>query len=206
MFTKNSFVTVIAPGQSFNGTLPGFGSGTLVAVDTAEIINQVVVSGVTEYTVIESSLQDIISNVTADGTLDITFPDDSGVEGYLVYASYAFQNLVRSGLAGPDPQNFIQNGSFAVDHFSATGAQVTTDFLEQFVLVNGAKELIEDVGNYSKYLKSNSCRISLIATSMGRFYRGPRSRNLLDAKSNCCFRSTTQLFNSSISTPSCSTK
>lgn len=147
-------MAIVTPGQTFSGIVPGFGSGDLTAVSTAEIISQQNISGVTTYTVTESSMQDVTRNVTANGTLNITFPDDASAEGFLIYASYAIQNLVRAGLAGPDPQNFIQNGSFAVDHFSAAGAKVTTDFLEQFVLVNGAKELIEEVGNYSKLLKS----------------------------------------------------
>lgn len=95
-------------------------------------------------------MQEVTGSVTSDGTLNITFPEGSGAEGYLIYASYALQPLIRSGLAGPNPQNFIQNGSFAVDHFSSTGAKVTTDFLEQYVLINGAKELLENVGNYSE--------------------------------------------------------
>lgn len=150
---ENSSFAIVNPGETFSGIVPGFGSGgSLVAVVTAEIINQNNLSAPTLYTVTEASLQDITSNVTTDGTLNITFPMDSSAQGYLVYASYALQNLVRSGLAGPDPQNFIQNGSFAVDHFSATGAKVTTDFLEEYVLINGAKELMEEVGNYSKHL------------------------------------------------------
>lgn len=100
----------------------------------------------------ETSLQDITSQVSG-GTLNLTFPANSTAQGFLVYASYAVQPLVRSGAAGPDPQTVIQNGSFAVDHFSPVGAKVTTDFLEQFVLINGAKELIEEVGNYSKSLE-----------------------------------------------------
>lgn len=116
---------------------------------TAEVLTQQVEDGFTLYTVTESSLQDITSQVIG-GSLNITFPANSTAEGFLVYASYAVQPLVRSGAAGPDPQTFIQNGSFSVDHFSPVGAKVTTDFLEQFVLINGAKELLEEVGNYSK--------------------------------------------------------
>jgi hypothetical protein len=140
---------IIAPGGNFTGIVPGFGSGELVAVGTAEVLEQTAEDGFTLYTVTESSLQDITSQVGTDGSLNITFPVNTTViDGFLVYASYASQPLIRSGIAGPDPMNFIQNGSFAVDHFSPVGAQVTTDFLEQFVLINGAKELLMEVGNY----------------------------------------------------------
>ena len=67
---------------------------------------------------------------------------------YIIIASFSSQSYTRACIPGPDPQNFLQNGSFAVDHFSTLGAKVTTDFLEQYVLVNGVKELMEEVGNY----------------------------------------------------------
>lgn len=150
---KTSNFDIVAPGGNFTGIIPGFGSGELVAVSTAEVLSQTAENGFTLYTVTESSMQDISNQVGTDGSLNITFPTNTTViDGFLVYASYAVQPLVRSGIAGPDPMNVIQNGSFAVDHFSPVGAQVTTDFLEQSVLINGVKELLEDVGNYSKYL------------------------------------------------------
>lgn len=47
-------------------------------------------------------------------------------------------------LAGEDriPPIF-QNGSVAVDHFSAVGAKVLTDFMEDYVLLDGVKELFQ---------------------------------------------------------------
>lgn len=148
---KNASVAFIQPGETFSGTVPGFGGGRLVSVVTAEITSNTTSGPITNYKVTESSLQEVTSNVTSDGTLDITFPGSSNALAYLIYAGYAIQPLVRAGPAGPNPKNFIENGSFAVDHFSSTGAKVTTDFLEQYVLINGAKELLEEVGNYSKH-------------------------------------------------------
>ncbi|RDI87076.1 hypothetical protein Vi05172_g2907 [Venturia inaequalis] len=45
------------------------------------------------------------------------------------------------------PQNIFQNGSVAVDHFSAAGAKVITDFLEDYVLDDESKQLFKDVGH-----------------------------------------------------------
>lgn len=110
------------------------------------------------YTIDFSSLIDITNQVGADGVISLTFPANSSVQEYIVYAAYYQLSGVRACVAGPNPQNFIQNGSFAVDHFSPAGAAVTTNFLEQYVLINGAKELLQEVGNYSE---SSSIPVSL---------------------------------------------
>jgi hypothetical protein len=78
-------------------------------------------------------------------------PATNATNKYVPYASYYELSGARACIAGPNPQNFIQNGSFAVDHFSARGATGTTDFLEEYVLVNGVRELLQEVGRYSKY-------------------------------------------------------
>ncbi|KAH8659054.1 hypothetical protein BGZ61DRAFT_306569, partial [Ilyonectria robusta] len=46
-----------------------------------------------------------------------------------LYASYRVLTGDRACVAGPYPQDFIQNGSFAVDHFSSVGAKVAKDFI-----------------------------------------------------------------------------
>lgn len=56
----------------------------------------------------------------------------------------------RQGGSGGD---LFDNGSYVVDHFSARGgAQTVTDFWEKFILVNGTKELLQEVGNYGMNL------------------------------------------------------
>lgn len=44
-------------------------------------------------------------------------------------------------------QNILQNGSFAVDHFSVMGAKVTTSFLKEYIFIDRIKELMEETGN-----------------------------------------------------------
>jgi hypothetical protein len=154
----------VPSGQIYGGKIPGYGSsGTLVSVTTAMILNetsysepvtelgiQVGVESYTVYNIAANSLTDITKTVKSDGSLHVSFSTNTSATGYVVYASYYVLSLTRACISGQDPQNFIQNGSFAVDHFSARGAKVTTDFLEQYVMINGVKQLFQEIGNYSK--------------------------------------------------------
>lgn len=104
----------------------------------------------TVYYIAANNLTDITSSVKADGSVKVEFPANADNAEYVVYASYYELSGQRACIPGETPKNFIQNGSFAVDHFSARGAKVTTDFLEQYVLIDGVKELFQEIGNYSK--------------------------------------------------------
>ncbi|KAI1365582.1 hypothetical protein F5Y08DRAFT_352691 [Xylaria arbuscula] len=44
------------------------------------------------------------------------------------------------------PRDLLQNGSFAVDHFSRAGADVIANFAEEHILVDGVRELLMEVG------------------------------------------------------------
>ena len=48
---------------------------------------------------------------------------------------------------GSETGTIFENGSFVVDHFSARGAQTTIDFWETYMLTNGVKELLMEVGH-----------------------------------------------------------
>lgn len=104
----------------------------------------------TLYTVSASSLSDITSTVGKDGTISVAFPANSAAINYVIYAAYYALSGEKSCKAGPDPQTFLQNGSFVVDHFSKEGAKVTTDFLEKYVLVKVVKALLTQIGGYRK--------------------------------------------------------
>ncbi|KAI1360749.1 hypothetical protein F5Y08DRAFT_348515 [Xylaria arbuscula] len=56
----------------------------------------------------------------------------------------------RSILGEPDPLNFVQNGSWIVDHFSAAGARKMTSFFDDYVVPDDAdKELLSRVSKYA---------------------------------------------------------
>lgn len=57
-----------------------------------------------------------------------------------------------TGAKNLDPQknasrNIFDNGCYIVDHFDPRGARVITKFWEDYVLVDGIKDLLQEVGN-----------------------------------------------------------
>ncbi|KAL3461690.1 hypothetical protein BJX64DRAFT_300077 [Aspergillus heterothallicus] len=167
--TSYSFTVPI--GGSFNGKIPGWGPGPeprvgkLLAVVAGTAVSSVKASGSegtlphgapaerTQVTLAADSLIDITSNVTSNGHLSISFPKGKGIENvvFVIY-EHTFRHAVYqspSALGGPqgEPTSFFNNGSWVVDHFSAKGARVTADFWEKYLLNNGTRELIAEVGN-----------------------------------------------------------
>lgn len=109
-----------------------------------------------QHTLAESSLVDVTFRVNGSGWLNLnpTTPNDftASKDSTLVFAVY----LVRSGartqqppsvLKGPQtkPTDYVHNGSWTVDHFSARGARVLTDFWETNLLVDGTREGLQEV-------------------------------------------------------------
>ncbi|CAK7205455.1 hypothetical protein SEUCBS139899_008229 [Sporothrix eucalyptigena] len=152
----------IVSGKTFLGTVPGWGTGKLQAAVTGKIVKTTNTTSVmdlsgertpaTRYTLAESSLEDVTFKVGKDGRLDVDFPSDKKHGDHIVFAVY----LVRSGartqqppavLRGPQttPIDYVHNGSWTVDHFSAKGARVMTDFWEGHLLVNGTREALQQV-------------------------------------------------------------
>jgi hypothetical protein len=140
----------------------------LVSVTTAAIVDSKLFttphnptgfnpSGTINYTVSNisaNSINDITTQVRRDGSISLKVPLNETVQNYFLWASYFKLSSTRAAVPGQNPQSFLQNGSFAVDHFSARGAKVTTDFLEKYVLVDGVKELMQEVGKYSTFTTS----------------------------------------------------
>ncbi|KAH7417837.1 hypothetical protein BKA64DRAFT_738388 [Cadophora sp. MPI-SDFR-AT-0126] len=155
-----SYNVKIASGGVYHGKIPGHGNGTLLSVTTAAILNSTEFSepnvgrfssGFTNWTVWSisaDSLKEVTNQVLEDGSISIHVPKNEAAKSYFLWASYYKLSSARAAIPGQNPQSFIQNGSFAVDHFSARGAKVTTDFLEKYVFINGVAELFRRVGKY----------------------------------------------------------
>jgi len=147
MWDLHPYNVSIPIGGSFHGTLPGWGIGKLQAAITGLVTSSVTSSvyapslpnatpaNRTQNTLAADSLKDVTSQVGSDGTLSISFPSDvQGIE-YTMFAMYLVQEHYRNEadpttLIGPEtePHDFVYNGSWTVDHFSAQGAKVMTDF------------------------------------------------------------------------------
>ncbi|KAI9687503.1 MAG: hypothetical protein M1822_002113 [Bathelium mastoideum] len=167
MWDINAYNVSIPVGGSFNNTIPGWKNGVLQAVVTGLVISEVNASGVApslpndlaasrvQKTLANNTLHDVTDMVDANGHLSLQFPTDpEGIE-YNLFAIYLVREQERTEadpatLEGPQTQaqSLVQNGSWTVDHFSSLGAQTVTNFWENYLLVNGTKELLMSVGNY----------------------------------------------------------
>ncbi|KAH6716535.1 hypothetical protein BKA61DRAFT_717923 [Leptodontidium sp. MPI-SDFR-AT-0119] len=94
----------------------------------------------------ESTIVDLTSHVK-NGTLNWKAP--STASNYTLITFYQRYTNQRSCIGGVNATNFIANGSWTVDHFSASGAKRTTDFLDEYLLYGEVKELLTEVGEYS---------------------------------------------------------
>ncbi|KAK5096104.1 hypothetical protein LTS08_007710 [Lithohypha guttulata] len=164
-YNLNYFNVSLSADETFADTVPGWGTGELVSVVVFATSNTANVSTVnskyslfgslsgpvnsTLHTIISSSIGDVSAQVHPDGFINVTAPAGQGALEYYLMASYYSRSYERACIASSsDPQNILQNGSFAVDHFSSVRAQLTIDFLEQYVLVDGIETLMREVGNY----------------------------------------------------------
>ncbi|KAL4894986.1 hypothetical protein BDV59DRAFT_200244 [Aspergillus ambiguus] len=145
---------------SFQGLLPGWGSGELVSVVSAEVISSRNLSNPTnsvpifesqpnyiEYTIKNASLQEWTQHVSSSGRLRLNLPRSG--HSYRIFAFYqhlSHHNNVPSTTNAS--KTIFDNGSYAVDHFSAKGAQTVTQFWEHHILKDGVKEMLMAVGNY----------------------------------------------------------
>ncbi|KAM3071256.1 hypothetical protein ACMFMF_007729 [Clarireedia jacksonii] len=152
-FERVTNITVI-----FNGTIPGWGKGefvgavtfavTEVGTDAADFHGAFGWgSSYPEYTISNASLTDMTSLVNLKGFININSKKASNVLYYVIQAYYVVQPLERELAAwSSNPKTIFQNGSVAIDHFSAVGAKVITDFMEDYVLLDGITELFQQEG------------------------------------------------------------
>ncbi|QMW26995.1 hypothetical protein G4B84_002284, partial [Aspergillus flavus NRRL3357] len=87
-------------------------------------------------------------SISQDGKMTVNVSSVKEATSYMLYASYARRSYARACTASSENhQNILQNGSFAVDHFSVMGAKVTTSFLKEYIFIDRIKELMEETGN-----------------------------------------------------------
>lgn len=73
----------------------------------------------------------------------------TGGQGYRLFAFYQHQTLHQNVPNTSNVSGTIFNGgSYAVDHFSAKGAETVTRFWDQYILEDEIKQILVEVGNY----------------------------------------------------------
>jgi hypothetical protein len=152
-----SFNSTFATGQAYTGVLPGWGSGTLVAAATGLVVNSTTSNSSTTKVLSEKSLTDVTKLVNSNGYLSYKPDKSSGGLEQVLFASYLVHSEYREVQSPAEvtvavPQSpitsYTQNGSWAVDHFSAEGAQVVIDFWQKSLLDTETQTLIRQAGNY----------------------------------------------------------
>lgn len=150
----------------FDAQIPGWGVGELVAVVSALVLSETNVtmpavnspyipsqSGYISLVVDHKSLSDITMQVTSTGHLDATFPQLTSGIGYRIFAYYQKRTLNKNLIFDNNQTATIwDNGSYIVDHYSAAGAQTVIKFWEEYILIDGLKEMLMEVGHYGMYL------------------------------------------------------
>ena len=169
----SAFNVSVPLGGTFEGVLPGWGTGSLQAAIVGTVLGSQNLTASdpsgglpgdlplnrTQYILSASSLADVTDQVDDSGVLHFDFSNTTSKNAtedkHVVFAIYLLQSLFRAQqgpleMGGPQttPASWLQNGSWAVDHFSAAGARVMTQFWEDHILNNGTKELLREVGSY----------------------------------------------------------
>ncbi|GAD98073.1 RING zinc finger protein [Paecilomyces variotii No. 5] len=165
----------ISPGQTFAGPVPspsqpsqellnglGFqhpleqwGAANLSAVVALKVIAEKPppgsggVDGLYSHVQLDpQSAVDLTANVTANGSLSFIPPERNS--SWRVFSFWEKYTNQRSCDGVRNPANIVANGSWTVDHFSAAGAKVTTDFFDNHINDDSeVAELISQVGNYA---------------------------------------------------------
>ncbi|OTA92609.1 hypothetical protein M434DRAFT_74272 [Hypoxylon sp. CO27-5] len=158
-------ITVPA-GESFNGTLPlstqpaspelgqfmygleEFGQQNLSTILAVEVLGQ---SEESPGTVVVGRIIDL-SDYVDPKTRFISWGPPSGDTGstWRLMAWYQRYTNQRSISGGPDARNFVQNGSWIVDHFSAEGAKKMTRFFDEYIVPEARdKEALSRVAKYA---------------------------------------------------------
>ncbi|KAJ5538640.1 secreted protein [Penicillium frequentans] len=150
-----AYNSTFSSSKGFKGTLPGWGSGRFVAATTGTVKS----STASEAVLYESSLQDVTSKVSSDGSLNIKATSKSEGTESLVFAYYLIHSRYREAPSPTDPSiatavpqspitTYSQNGSWVVDHWSAAGAQTVANFWKESILDSEIGQLLREVGNY----------------------------------------------------------
>lgn len=145
--------------QPLNGWVhepENWGPSELIAAVAARVTTRSRRSGgsrPTEEVVLEEgSILDITTiaqNATLDWKPPITGQHGQASMPWVVLAFYQRFSNERSCVSVSQPSSWIGNGSWMVDHFSASGARKMTDFWDEHILNDGEIDrLLRQVGSY----------------------------------------------------------
>ncbi|GME45067.1 hypothetical protein GTA08_BOTSDO10482 [Neofusicoccum parvum] len=141
------------PFASFIHSAEEFGAQTLVAVQAVEVLetsDMTAGSGGFSSSLPVNTLGEVVDltdQVGGDNSLNWTAPE--GNSTWRLIAWYERQANQRSCAGGLNATDYIGNGSWTVDHFSAEGSKKLTDFFDEHVIPDAeTRALLASVGKY----------------------------------------------------------
>ncbi|KAJ0426813.1 hypothetical protein BJY00DRAFT_306805 [Aspergillus carlsbadensis] len=156
------FTAKVPDSGIFDGEIPGWGTGELVAFTSALVVSQEShtfevrdnfdLKNVTydQYWLRHSSLADQTRHVSRhDGHAMVTFPNASPGTYHRVFSFFQKKTLHKNLEFKPSASmndTIFRNGSYAVDHFSAHGAEAVARFWEKYILTNGVADRLIKAG------------------------------------------------------------
>ncbi|CEJ56712.1 hypothetical protein PMG11_02911 [Penicillium brasilianum] len=154
------FSVAVTNGE-FIGQIPGWGAGELVALVSAEVLSTKNISldtsgalslfGAAQNSYLSlvlksGTLVDWAKNVSSTGHVSLKFSTGAS---HRLFAFYQFLSHEKNlEYSSGNAESIWDNGSYVVDHYSAKGAQVVAKFWERYILPDGVKDLLKEVGNY----------------------------------------------------------
>lgn len=104
------------------------------------------------YTILDHSSLVELSNVTNNHNVTWKAPNGNGT--WVIFAVYERYTNQRSCVSIANATTALGNGSWIVDHWSASGAKKTTDFWDQHILsIPDIALLVRKAANYGDYYK-----------------------------------------------------
>lgn len=163
LLQKTPLSIIIPADGSFEGLVPGWGTGQLVALVSAQVISTREFSSpigtvpgqeptsFSQLILKYDTLTEWTDDVSSYGHVSLKFPTVENGLRYQLFAFYQHLTLHKNlDITSNNTRKVFENGSYAVDHFSARGAKTVTKFWEEHILTNGVKELLMEVGNYGQ--------------------------------------------------------
>lgn len=159
---KAPFNASVATNGVYSDKIPGWGTGELVSLVSAQVLSSSVIqnpasstfstpsTNTTRLVLRIDSLVDQTDKVQSDGTVKLHFKS-IGNAHYRLFAFYQYQDLVKNlDIQANTTRTIFDNGSYTVDHYSSRGAQTVIDFWENHILNDTEiKDLLTDVGKYA---------------------------------------------------------
>jgi len=145
---------------SFHGTLPGWGTGKLIAVVSALVTSQQTVNLTAgpfqalpyrsyESLVIEddSLTEHPLALVSKTGQASFQFKPTKSTSSLWLFAFFEAQTERKNVIFDRESMKTVfDNGSFAVDHFSARGAETVIRFWQDRILDDDIRRLLRKSG------------------------------------------------------------